>query len=112
MDHIHHLSNWGARPMPEKIAMCKAITDQDAWIFEGGLSKTYPERLRRADTMIWIDIPMWLRFGVCCAGRSNIGAPIALICPKVALSGLIAKPLISGNGFGTRGTVRAKKLQG
>lgn len=61
MDHIHHKPNWVQRPVPDKIAMCQGVTDQDAWVFEGGLSSTYPERLQRADTIVWIDIPMWLR---------------------------------------------------
>ncbi len=62
MDHIHHLPDWVPRPMPDKVVMCQEVTDQEAWIFEGGLSATYPERLQRADTLVWIDIPMGLRF--------------------------------------------------
>ena len=31
------------------------------WIFEGGHSATWTERLDRADTLIWLDIPLSLR---------------------------------------------------
>lgn len=62
MDHIHHKPNWEPRPMAEKVVMHDAIIEQDAWIFEGGMSSTYDSRLARADTLIWIDIPLVLRF--------------------------------------------------
>lgn len=62
MDHIHHKPDWEPRPLWEKIELCRKVTDQESWIFEGGLSSTYPTRLHRADTMIWIDIPVGVRF--------------------------------------------------
>lgn len=62
MDHLHWQPGWVARPMAEKMVMAKAITDQDAWIFEGGMSSTYSERKRRADTFIWLDLPVGVRF--------------------------------------------------
>lgn len=31
------------------------------WIFEGGHSSTYEERVARADTFIWLDVPVGLR---------------------------------------------------
>lgn len=62
MDHLHHKPNWAPRPAVEKYAMHDEVIAGDAWIFEGGMSATYPQRLARADTLIWIDIPMWLRF--------------------------------------------------
>lgn len=41
--------------------MANAIEAKEAWIFEGGLSATYANRAARADTMIWIDLPVRLR---------------------------------------------------
>lgn len=61
MDHIHHLPCWEPRPLMQKIAMANAIEAQAAWIFEGGLSATYTNRAARADTMIWLDLPVGLR---------------------------------------------------
>lgn len=61
MDQIHHMPRWQPRPLEEKIPMANAIEAKDAWIFEGGLSATYANRAARADTMIWIDLPVGLR---------------------------------------------------
>ncbi|MEM1130356.1 MAG: hypothetical protein AAGH83_07510 [Pseudomonadota bacterium] len=61
MDHIHHLPGWGARPLDEKVAMAHAIEAREEWIFEGGLSRTYPERMARADTLVVLDFPVGLR---------------------------------------------------
>lgn len=62
MDHIHHLPNWKPRPMAEKHGMAHAIEATDAWVFEGGMSSTYDSRAARADTLIWLDLPVMLRF--------------------------------------------------
>ena len=62
MDQIHHMPGWEPRPLPEKIKMANAIEAKDEWIFEGGLSSTYENRATRADTLVWIDLPMTLRW--------------------------------------------------
>ncbi|MEM8537323.1 MAG: DNA topology modulation protein FlaR [Pseudomonadota bacterium] len=62
MDHIHWLPGWVARPADEKIQMVHAIIARDGWIFEGGHSVTFAARLARADTFIWLDLPVHLRF--------------------------------------------------
>ena len=41
--------------------MCHAIHAKPEWIFEGGNSTTWPERLERADTLIWLDFPLAVR---------------------------------------------------
>ncbi|MEX0350538.1 MAG: AAA family ATPase [Paracoccaceae bacterium] len=61
MDHVHWLPGWQERPRVEKIAMAHEIEAQARWIFEGGLSATYDNRLARADTLIWLDLPVGLR---------------------------------------------------
>ncbi|WP_299964240.1 AAA family ATPase [uncultured Roseobacter sp.] len=61
MDHIHWLPGWAERPKPEKIAMAQRIERSPAWIFEGGLSATYDHRASRADTLVWLDLPVGLR---------------------------------------------------
>jgi len=62
IDHIHWLPGWQERPRDEKIAMIRPIEDSDAWIIEGGLSATFPTRVARADTLIWLDVPIGIRF--------------------------------------------------
>lgn len=61
MDHLHWLPGWVERPRAEKIAMAHEIEARERWIFEGGLSATYDTRLARADTLIWLDLPVGLR---------------------------------------------------
>ncbi|MEM9270876.1 MAG: AAA family ATPase, partial [Pseudomonadota bacterium] len=34
----------------------------DAWIFEGNNTSTWPERVERADMIIWLDLPLWQRY--------------------------------------------------
>lgn len=61
MDLIHHLSGWKERTLDEKVRMAHEVEAQAQWIFEGGLSATYQTRLARADTLIWLDLPVGLR---------------------------------------------------
>lgn len=61
MDHIHWQPGWVERPRAEKIRLARAVEAQECWIFEGGLSATYENRLARADTVIWLDLPVGLR---------------------------------------------------
>ncbi|MEM7318225.1 MAG: AAA family ATPase [Pseudomonadota bacterium] len=61
MDHIHWMAGWTERPKPEKIALAREVEARPAWIFEGGLSATYDTRAARADTLIWLDLPVGLR---------------------------------------------------
>jgi adenylate kinase family enzyme len=61
IDQIHWLPGWVERPRPEKTRLCHELHMRDRWIFEGGHSATWPERLARADTLIWLDVPVILR---------------------------------------------------
>ena len=61
MDHIHWKPGWVPRSNEEKDRLTREVHAREEWIFEGGHSRTYPERLARADTFIWLDIPLLLR---------------------------------------------------
>jgi adenylate kinase family enzyme len=61
MDHIHWKSGWEERPRDEKDRMTHEVHMRDEWIFEGGHSRTYDERIERADTFVWLDVPVGLR---------------------------------------------------
>ncbi|MEL6463597.1 MAG: AAA family ATPase [Pseudomonadota bacterium] len=61
IDHIHWKAGWVERDRAEKRRMTLEVADRPAWIFEGGHSATWPERLARADTLIWLDLPLGLR---------------------------------------------------
>lgn len=59
---VHWLPNWVERDRAGKSKACAEIHARDEWIFEGGHSTTWEERLARADVLIWLDIPLWLRY--------------------------------------------------
>lgn len=61
MDHVHWLPGWVERDKADKDHLTRAIHAEPAWIFEGGHSRTYAERAARADTLIWLDLPVGLR---------------------------------------------------
>ena len=61
MDHIHWMPGWKMRADCERMKMVRAVEDSDAWIFEGGFSRTFDYRRERADTLIFLDTPFRLR---------------------------------------------------
>jgi len=61
MDHIHWLPGWEQRPRELRREMALEVERGDAWIFEGGFSTTYAHRISRADTLVWLDLPVALR---------------------------------------------------
>jgi adenylate kinase family enzyme len=58
IDHIHWQSGWVERSRDDKDRLTRAVHAREAWIFEGGHSRTWPERLARADTLVWLDVPL------------------------------------------------------
>lgn len=58
IDHIHWQSGWRERPREEKTRLCREVEARDTWVFEGGHSATWPQRLARCDTLIWLDVPV------------------------------------------------------
>jgi len=61
MDHIHWQSGWVERSGAEKDSLCADVHVKPRWIFEGGRSVTWPQRLARADTVIWLDFSISIR---------------------------------------------------
>lgn len=61
VDLIHWQPGWTERPSAEKSRLCHEIHMQEKWVFEGGHSRTWEERLSRADTLIWLDFPLSVR---------------------------------------------------
>lgn len=59
---VHWLPNWVERDRQEKSRICAQIHALDKWIFEGGHSPTWQERLARSDMLIWLDVSLWVRY--------------------------------------------------
>ena len=52
VDLIHWKDGWIERDKSEKIELASKEEAKATWIFEGGLSQTWENRLARADTLI------------------------------------------------------------
>lgn len=62
IDTIHWQPGWVERTRDEKTHLCLEVEARDHWIFEGGHSATWDNRIARADVLIWIDRSATLRF--------------------------------------------------
>lgn len=62
MDQIHWQPGWTLRDRAEKTRLCHVTHREPAWVFEGGHSATWADRLAHADTLIWLDLPFVRRF--------------------------------------------------
>lgn len=62
IDTIHWQPGWIERSIDEKTRLCREVEARDHWIFEGGHSATWDNRIARADLLVWIDRPSVLRF--------------------------------------------------
>lgn len=62
IDRIHWQPGWLERNADEKTRLCREVEARDQWIFEGGHSATWDNRIARADLLIWIDRSSMLRF--------------------------------------------------
>lgn len=61
IDLIHWKAGWIERSGTEKDRLCAEVHARDTWIFEGGRSSTWQERLQRSDVLVWLDVPLSIR---------------------------------------------------
>lgn len=61
IDQIHWRPGWVERTPEEKTRLCYEAEAQERWIFEGGHSATWANRVARADLLVWLDRPTPLR---------------------------------------------------
>lgn len=55
IDTIHWQSGWIERTRDERTRLCQEVEAGERWIFEGGHSTTWGNRVARADLLVWID---------------------------------------------------------
>jgi len=60
-DRFQFEGNWALVPDEERNAKLDQAAMEAAWIIDGNYSQTWPLRLSRADTVIFIDPPRYLR---------------------------------------------------
>ncbi len=61
IDPFYFHANWVMRDRAETQRLVRQAALEDEWIIEGNNSETFGDRLARADTLIFIDLPLWLR---------------------------------------------------
>jgi adenylate kinase family enzyme len=60
LDRMHWLPGWIERDRAEGLAELRGVLVQDRWIIDGNYGSSLPERLTRADTVVWLDYPTHL----------------------------------------------------
>lgn len=61
IDPMYWKPNWVQRDKDETHAMVLEATSKDSWVFDGNHHSTFPERIARADHMVYLDLPTYLR---------------------------------------------------
>ena len=57
LDVLGWRGEWEKVPREEFDEKLAAVLETDRWIIDGNYGRTIPERLRRADTVFWFDLP-------------------------------------------------------
>ncbi len=60
LDAIHWQRNWTETPMAEFSAKIALALTGDCWVVDGNYGKGRETVWSRADTLIWLDYPLWL----------------------------------------------------
>jgi len=61
IDPMYWKPNWVQRSKEETRTLVLAATAQEAWVFDGNHHSTFAARIARADHVIFLDLPTWLR---------------------------------------------------
>ncbi|MGY2293791.1 AAA family ATPase [Pseudomonas sp. SDO528_S397] len=111
IDTIHWQPGWVERSADEKTRLCHEVEARDRWIFEGGHSAAWGNRVARADLLIWIDraapLRFWRVFLRTLTQRGSIRPDLPEDCPEL-LGNL---PEFFRFMWTTRQSVRAKMNQ-
>lgn len=62
LDDLHHLPGWKERPEEDFRRLVDEATRQEKWVIAGNYSKARDITWARADTVIWIDLPLGYNF--------------------------------------------------
>lgn len=61
IDPMYWNAGWVQKPAAETTALVRAAMAKDRWVFEGNHSATLDDRAARADLIVYLDFPVWLR---------------------------------------------------
>ena len=86
MDRLFWEPGWVVAEEDVFLARVHAEIAKDAWVMDGTYSRTWPARLERTDTVIFLDLPTWLRFWRAfmrtLSGYGKTRADLAEDCPE------------------------------
>jgi adenylate kinase family enzyme len=60
LDALFWAPDWQETPEPVFLERVAQATAGDRWVVDGNYSKTRPITWPRADTVVWLDYPLWL----------------------------------------------------
>lgn len=60
LDYYFWRAGWREPPPDEWQTTAERLASGPAWVISGNYSKTFHDRMSRADTVIWLDFPRWL----------------------------------------------------
>lgn len=85
-DQFYWQPGWVERPREDFLRLTKEATAADSWIIDGNYSGTFDDRLARADTIVFLDLPTWTRIRrVWWRTLTNYGRPrpdLGNACPE------------------------------
>jgi len=61
IDPMYFRAGWVQRPKSETTKLVLAAIATQQWVLDGNHHSTFPERIARADIVIFLDFPTWLR---------------------------------------------------
>lgn len=61
MDTLFWERGWVMADEADFLARVKSAVAEDRWAMDGNYSRTWPDRIARADTIVFLDMPTWLR---------------------------------------------------
>jgi adenylate kinase family enzyme len=89
---LHHLDQhyfrpgWQPTPKPEWQRFLTELAGREEWIMDGSYDSSFPIRMPRADTILWLDIPRRIAFPRIlkriAAGYGRTRADLAPGCPE------------------------------
>lgn len=57
IDKMYWQSGWVMRPPEKRQKLIAEAISEDGWVFDGNNTSTYPMRVARAHSLIWLDLP-------------------------------------------------------
>ena len=61
IDQFQFEAGWVETNPAQRDGRIRMVIAGDSWIIDGNYSSTAQERMDRADTLIWLDVPIWKR---------------------------------------------------